>query len=214
MENTVKQRLIKYLEYKNISKSAFGKSIGASNAYVTSIRKSIDDDKIKSIALIYPDLNKDWLLYNEGEMLNPETEKNYELIPLMNVDGVCSPKRRNEIADESEYTVRLVAVDGAKNGDKCIMATGDSMEPTIPAGSLVAIREVEKWREFFGFGNIFLLVLNDGRRMIKEVTRCDANPKEYVICVSHNKNHPDEELKKDFIDSVWKVIKILTDKGW
>ena len=75
MESVVKQRLIEYLKYKRISKSEFGKSIGVSNSYVTAIRKSIDDDKMKSIALVYPDLNRDWLLYGEGEMLKSEPPK-------------------------------------------------------------------------------------------------------------------------------------------
>lgn len=53
----VKERLIQYLDIKNISKSEFGRAIGVSNAYVTSIRKSIDNEKIKAIALTYPDIS-------------------------------------------------------------------------------------------------------------------------------------------------------------
>jgi transcriptional regulator with XRE-family HTH domain len=66
---TVKERLIEYLKVKKISKSDFGKAIGVSNAYVTSIRKSIKTDKIQSIALNFPDLNIDWLLYEKGKMI-------------------------------------------------------------------------------------------------------------------------------------------------
>jgi transcriptional regulator with XRE-family HTH domain len=66
---TVKERLIEYLKVKKISKSDFGKAIGVSDAYVTSIRKSIKTDKIQSIALNFPDLNIDWLLYEKGEMI-------------------------------------------------------------------------------------------------------------------------------------------------
>lgn len=70
MKDTVKERLIKYLKYKNISNSEFGRIIGVSNAYVTSIRKSIQPEKIQSISLNFPDLNINWLLTGEGEMLN------------------------------------------------------------------------------------------------------------------------------------------------
>ncbi len=69
MEQTVKQRLIKYLAEKHISKTEFGRTIGVSNAYVSSIRESISPDKIQSIALNYPDLNIEWLLTGEGPML-------------------------------------------------------------------------------------------------------------------------------------------------
>ena len=55
--NSVKERLEAYLEYRRISKSEFGRSIGVSTSYVSAIRKSIDKEKIKKIEAIYPDLN-------------------------------------------------------------------------------------------------------------------------------------------------------------
>jgi transcriptional regulator with XRE-family HTH domain len=66
---SVKDRLTQYLDSKNISKSAFGRDIGVSSAYISSIRKSIQPEKIKRIALKYPDLNTTWLLTGDGEML-------------------------------------------------------------------------------------------------------------------------------------------------
>lgn len=69
MESTVKQRLIEYLKFKKISKTEFGRQIGVSSAFVTSMRTSIQPDKIKSIAIKFPDLNTSWLLTGEGEML-------------------------------------------------------------------------------------------------------------------------------------------------
>ena len=69
MESTVKERLMLYLKTKKISQSEFGRTIGVSSAYVSSIRKSIDKDKLRLIQEAYPDLNLDWLLYGEGDML-------------------------------------------------------------------------------------------------------------------------------------------------
>jgi peptidoglycan hydrolase CwlO-like protein len=66
---SIKQRLTEYLNIKNISKSEFGRVINVSNAYITSMRQSISPDKIKSIALNFPDLNIDWLMTGDGEML-------------------------------------------------------------------------------------------------------------------------------------------------
>lgn len=68
MHNSVKERLILFLETNKISKSDFGRKIGVSSAYVTSIRKSMDADKIQSIALNYPNLNIEWLLTGKGNM--------------------------------------------------------------------------------------------------------------------------------------------------
>lgn len=69
METTVKQRLTEFLKMAKISKSEFGRIIGVSNAFVTSMRQSISPDKIQSIAFHFPELNIAWLLTGEGSML-------------------------------------------------------------------------------------------------------------------------------------------------
>lgn len=73
MLNTVRERLTEYLKVKKISKSAFGRAIGASSAFVTSIQKTIGSEKIQAITLNYPDLNIEWLLTGEGQMLKPQS---------------------------------------------------------------------------------------------------------------------------------------------
>ena len=69
MENTVKERLTQYLKHKKINISEFCRTIGVSNAYVSSIRKSIAPDKLQSIALNFPDLDIQWLLTGNGDMI-------------------------------------------------------------------------------------------------------------------------------------------------
>lgn len=66
---SVKERLTDFVDWLGISKSEFGRQIGVSNAFISSIRKSIQQDKIQSIASKYPELNIEWLLTGEGEML-------------------------------------------------------------------------------------------------------------------------------------------------
>lgn len=69
MESSVKQRLILFLEYKNITKNKFEKLCGLSTGYIKNMRVSIQPEKIRNIAAIFPDLNTGWLLTGEGEML-------------------------------------------------------------------------------------------------------------------------------------------------
>lgn len=69
MENTVRDRLMAYLDKKRISYSEFGRQLGVSSAYVHSIRQSIPPDKLKQIGELYPDLNIGWLIYGEGDMI-------------------------------------------------------------------------------------------------------------------------------------------------
>ena len=69
MESTVKERLTQYLKHEKISISEFCRTIGVSNAYVSSIRKSIAPDKLQGIALNYPDLDIQWLMTGNGDMI-------------------------------------------------------------------------------------------------------------------------------------------------
>lgn len=75
---SVKERLIGFIKYKGITKSAFCASIGVSNAFISSMRTSIQPDKVQSISLKYPELNMGWIMTGEGEMLRnsyPDLEK-------------------------------------------------------------------------------------------------------------------------------------------
>ena len=90
---SVKERLTEYLKSKKISKSAFGRDIGVSSAYIASIRKSIQPDKLQRIALKYPDLNTEWLLTGEGKMLKSESSPKPHSganIPFYDIDVTAS----------------------------------------------------------------------------------------------------------------------------
>lgn len=75
MANSVKDRLILFIDSKGISKNAFEKACGLSTRYVSNMRQSIQPDKIKKIALVFPELNTGWLLTGEGEMLKSDVSQ-------------------------------------------------------------------------------------------------------------------------------------------
>lgn len=178
------------------------------------------------ICEVYPHYNKVWILTGSGPMLNDQQEappssplsvsdnNDYRLVPQINIDSIGGLHSDNAITDEPQYVVKMVPFVGAHDGDVCITESGESMSPTIPPGALLLLRNVPDWREYFGYGNIFVIVLKDGRRITKEVQRYSENPKEYVLCHSHNPNVQDEELPKSMILAVWKVVKVLIDKGY
>ena len=91
MEDTIKARLTAYLRYKGINKSEFGRIIGVSNAYISSIRKSIQPDKAEKIASSFPDLNIAWLMTGKGEMIKSNTGQDYDDKPQEEVHGTVVP---------------------------------------------------------------------------------------------------------------------------
>jgi transcriptional regulator with XRE-family HTH domain len=72
MESTVKQRLIDFIKFKNLSQAKFEKAIGVSNGFVNNISKGIGADKLQRILNAYPELTSTWLLTGNGEMLKQD----------------------------------------------------------------------------------------------------------------------------------------------
>lgn len=47
---------------------SFEEKCDLSSGYVTSMRKGFGDEKLKNVLTAFPELNRDWLLYGEGNM--------------------------------------------------------------------------------------------------------------------------------------------------
>lgn len=208
MESTVKQRLIEYLGFKNISKSEFGRRIGVSAAFVGSMRKSIQPDKIKSIAIEFPDLNTGWLLTGEGEMLKgkvmpAETEKR---VPFYDLDVTASITE--SFCDLSE--VPQYYIDFPPLGD-CTAAFpvyGESMEPDFFAGEVVLVKEITNVDSML-WGEPYLVITNancDNLRTIKNVYLSDDR-KKFILRASNPR------FKGDTLVPLEDVLKIFLVKG-
>jgi transcriptional regulator with XRE-family HTH domain len=73
---TIKERTYSFIEYKGITVKKFEELCGLSNGYISSMRKGFGTDKLNNVLKIFPELNREWLLYGEGEMLNPKVIQN------------------------------------------------------------------------------------------------------------------------------------------
>jgi transcriptional regulator with XRE-family HTH domain len=74
MTTTDTKSLLKtFIKSQGLSLTEFSKIIGVSSAYVTSIRKSIQPDKLESIKEKFHNLNIGWLVTGDGDMLNEDT---------------------------------------------------------------------------------------------------------------------------------------------
>lgn len=107
MENSVKQRLMQYLAFKDIPNAKFEKVCGLCNGYVAGIRRSIGPDKLKSITANYPDLNRDWLLYGEGEMLNPGYTT-FNPVGIASQPDVIPAEQRDELIEALREQVKTL----------------------------------------------------------------------------------------------------------
>ena len=205
-DNTVKGRLKAYLSANNITMAEFGRRIGVSSAYITSMRKSIQPDKVERIKEEFPDLDIDWLLTGVKDDDSPPIKTNDTiLIPVASPDSIGGTRFNEEVNTEEYINGYLpFPTSIAHQGDVVIPIYGDSMEPTYKAGSMVLIREVELWREYLELGCTYVIGLVDDRRIIKTVMA--GSDAKHLLLVSINPAYEPQEIDKKIIRSVWRVI--------
>lgn len=216
MEDTIKARLTAYLRYKGINKSEFGRIIGVSNAYISSIRKSIQPDKAEKIASSFPDLNIAWLMTGEGEMIKSNTGQDFDDKMQEEVHGTVVPllpilahggKLTDFECSISRYECEKVIspIDGV---DLAITISGDSMAPEYPSGSSVLIKKVNE-KAFIEWGKVYVLDTCNGT-IIKQLMPHD-NPS-YVKCVSLNSAYPPFDLSLSYVHAIYRVLLCMAMK--
>lgn len=225
MESSVKERLIQFLKTSNISKSEFGRRIGVSSAYVSSIRRSIDKDKIKSIASNYPSLNIDWLLYGEGEMLKKpsntvEPSKVFSLksdkqsahlqrIPLYELTATAGLVAifQDAVPVPDDY----ISVPGLPPVDGAIFVRGDSMTPVLKSGDIIIYKIMELSGDSILWGQIYLLSYSNESDCFTVVKYLRHSEKTgYVRLVSENSFYDPLEIPASSITALALVKASIT----
>lgn len=208
---TVKGRLLTYLKEKRIPQTEFCKRLGVAPTYIGVIRKSIPAEKINRIASLYPDLNRDWLLYGEGEMCIKETtdprkflqDAGY-LVPLLPVTafaGNITAWSQSVNANECEKVISPV-----QGVDFAIRISGDSMEPDFHDGSIILIKKIDD-KAFIPWGHPMIVDSSNG------VFFKDVYPSErgitYIEAQSHNPKYPPLEIPLDCVYGLYRVVTTL-----
>lgn len=179
----VKERLKQFLTHRNLSDQDFIKSIGASRTYISSMVSGLGK-YAETIFEKYPDLNRDWLLYGTGEMLNP-SEREEEVsgyytykLPVSAMGGELTHFDTEGI-DPRDCERILSPVRGV---DMAIPIVGDSMAPDYPAGCTVFVKRIDP-SAFINWGNVFVLDTTNGI-ILKVVDPSERQG--YVTCSSLN----------------------------
>lgn len=203
---SVKERIKKYIKNQKTSISSFEKSISASNGYINSISKSIGADKMLSISREYSNLNIDWLLTGEGEMLKPDNSIQLQQtktvdsvidsqeIPLYDTDvtaGVVSLFKN----PQASKPIDTIKIPNMPKCDGAITITGDSMYPLVKSGDLVFYKTILDLPNSIFYGNMYIVSINmegDELVMLKYVQK--GKDENHLLLVSENKHHADKEI--------------------
>ncbi|SBW08755.1 conserved hypothetical protein [uncultured Dysgonomonas sp.] len=227
----LKDRLLKYIDSKRITKSFFEKSIGAGNGYLSNV-KTIGSDKLEDILNNYPDLDIEWLLTGRGNMqkiikeidsldeinrVEPELsiyrlKTDYygverQRIPLYEIDASAGLNLLFS-SQNTQIPLDYITVPNAPKCDGALFVRGDSMYPILKAGDIICYKTIHNFDNLI-HGEMYVLDIDNGDDQfltVKFVQKSDKGDK-FVKLVSENKHHADRDISVKSIKAL-AIIKL------
>lgn len=218
---SVKDRILRYISYKGLTKKAFEREACLSNGYLNSLREKPSDSKLRGIYKAYPDLNPIWLLSGTGDMLvdNSNNSNNstadlpgtsdhscqnlVPLVPIAAQGGSLSEFADSAMAYDCEKVISPI-----KDVDMAICVSGDSMAPEYPPGCQILVKKINE-RAFIDWGRVYVLDTVNGA-VIKKVLPADSP--DTVLCVSINPDYPPFEVRMEHINGFYRVMMMMSLK--
>lgn len=186
-----------FIDYKGISINKFSTSVGASNSYFNKILKdnnSIGSDRIEKILRTYPEINPEWLLTGEGDMLRNTTpiKDSKNLIPLYDdvstIGGTSMVADISGVSTPSEY---IDAGDWFSGVTAAIRHYGDSMVE-YPNGCILALRQLHEQSSIV-WGRNYVVETSE-IRVTKRLQTCKDDENCIMAYSTSPETYPDGQL--------------------
>lgn len=215
MNETIFDRISTIVEkFGNGKNTVFASLIGVSEANVRNYKNGVmpKADFLEKIARSF-DININWLLTGEGNMLSSESEKEeklpsvnqtYEGAPYFNVDFIGGfDLIVNDQTVNPDFYINYPPYN--QPGVVWCNLTGHSMEPVISNGDIIALREVTTPIQYLPAGEIYGIVTEEYRT----VKRIRLSQKEgFVRLIPSNKSEEfcEQEIPISMILKVYAVL--------
>ncbi len=213
MEETMKQRLIRLLKVKHMTQTEFARHLGVTPTYVGAMRKGMPRERLKTVFNLFPDVNRDWLLYGEGEMFLPRENSIPNLpegyvVPMLPVEAFAGNLQLWSQGVQLRDCEKVVSpVPGVDFG---IRITGNSMEPEFQSGSVLFIKRINE-KAFIPWGNPMVIDTENGVvvKVVYPVNEDDCRPGSdcrFIEARSYNPAYPPFLIPTDSIYGIYRVI--------
>ena len=206
--STVKERLLQFLKEEGISSSEFSRKMGLSPTYIASMRKAMPVEKVEKLTEIFPQINRDWLLYGEGEMyrdlgsdkINPHRlDRNLiPLVPLQARAGSLDIYVNGVLEEDCNRIYSPV-----RGADLAIRVMGDSMEPNIHNGTILIVQKINE-KAFIPWGSPLVLDTQNGS-LVKLLYPSEKG-EDYLECRSYNPAYPPYQIPTDSIIGISRIM--------
>lgn len=200
---TLQDRLSEYLTAKSLNNRDFERICGLSNGTAARLRNTTRKSTFDKIAN-FCDLNVDWLLTGEGDMLRTDVSPKISYtdgVPyfdedfLLGFDEVTAPNSENP-----DFLIRMP---GYEKATLWCNASGHSMEPEISNGDIIALQRIEDF-SFLPFGDVYGFITTNGMRTIKRLGKSEKEG--YYRLIPTNKEYDEQEIPINKIALVYRVM--------
>ncbi len=209
----MKQRLIRLLKVKHMTQTEFARHLGVTPTYVGAMRKGMPRERLKTVFNLFPDVNRDWLLYGEGEMFLPRENSIPNLpegyvVPMLPVEAFAGNLQLWSQGVQLRDCEKVVSpVPGVDFG---IRITGNSMEPEFQSGSVLFIKRINE-KAFIPWGNPMVIDTENGVvvKVVYPVNEDDCRPGSdcrFIEARSYNPAYPPFLIPTDSIYGLYRVI--------
>ncbi len=212
--STIKERVIYLIEYHGDIKEKFFEKIGMTygNFKGPAKKTPLNSSAVVNILSIYKDINPEWLLTGNGDMLklqnNSENKSAIQnkylngipLIPTSAMAGFFSGSTQI-----LEFECDRFVVPVFKDAEFLIQVKGSSMVPKYNSGDIVACKRMPI-DTFFQWNKVYVLDTEQGA-LIKRIQKGETP--ETLSIVSENPNYPPFELHRSKIYNIALVIGVI-----
>lgn len=210
--STDKQKIIQYLDFKDISKNKFYKETSFSNGFLDS-GSSFSVENLRIILDKYRDLNPEWLLTGVGEMIKKPLDKlpiesNNEnvrnLIPAVEIETIGGFGSGNFSIDKTDivgyYDIPLFK---NKKVDFICPVRGNSMLPRYQPGDQVACKIITE-NSFIQWNEIHVVATREQGILLKRIRKSIREG--YLTMVSEDKEYEAFDVPKNEITGIALVV--------
>lgn len=206
-------RFLQYLDRKGITENKATVDCSLSQGLLHQAKSGKSDLGYKTLDKIfdkYQDLNKEWLLTGEGEMLKSESvarrTDDKDGIPFYDINVTASiTESFNDIPEEVQYFISYPPLNDCT---AAFPVYGESMEPDFYAGEIILVKEIKNVDSML-WGEPYLIITNancDNLRTIKNVYLSQDRTK-FILRASNPRYAGDTIIDRS------DVLKIFIVKG-
>lgn len=217
MSGTIIDRLRAYILEHGETKNSFALRVGINPSnFNRKMKEEGEEGKLsfssKDFKLIQDatGLSPEWLKTGEGEKMSDKgvlqvSKKGNAQKPFYDVDFALGFATMYN--DTPNVPSKYVSVPGYEKADFWCRTSGDSMQPVINGGDMIALKEVLDWQDFLPMNEVYAIMTTNDLRTVKVVRKCSDDMR--LTLHAYNEEYEDQEVSKASIAKVFKVLGVL-----